>query len=483
MSLLKAFSQKDYGFGRPWNGLPFNDPILDASNPGPISLDPSVPGNASAVFNSVFSLRGGSYEKFIYNGHLSCIKAYRKCSPLSTVINRKAQAHINGNTRIMNSKNSLSISPAAKKLRTLLAKPNLLQSWKQFEAQQKIYMQVFGFCLVLPIIPAGFEKYGAIEATSMWNIPPYMINIEETNKLFNQTDIAGILKWVVLDYKGEKTTLQLETLGFFKDFTPSFDTLIFPSSRTELLEEPINIVIGGLESENEIISYAGSQGLLTPDSGSGSLVAIPLSQPQKEQLQADFKRQYGIRKGQFRYIISPAAMKWQAMGTDPKKLNLVEYVEQASKLICDGHGYPPHLLGLLDPTFNNQNAAEKGLYQNTIMPESASMYEEWNNFFKLNDTDDIMVKDFSHLPVLQEDREAMGRGLSYLNQALQIQWLNNQITANEWRIKSNMETNDDPMWNEYYYQWVARGIIFGGTGAASSPPTQPDPNNPQPPKA
>lgn len=480
MSILKSIGSaaaKDIGFGRPYNGNDFNWPIEDTTNPGPVVFDPSQP---NSVFNSMFSMSGNTTPRFCYKGHTSATKAYIKCPPLSTIINRKAQAHINGKIWIMGADGKESQNTSAKKLRKLLAKPNPLQSWKQFDAQMKIYMQIFGFSIVLPIIPAGWEKFGPVEATSLWNIPPYMVEAYESNKLFYQTDLAGMLRSIKLSYKGEVTDLPLDKIGIFKDFTPSFNTLIFPESRIALQEEPINIIMAGMESETEVISYAGSQGLITPDSGSGGMVSIPLSPEQKLQLQGDFKRQYGIRKGQFRYIISPAAIKWQAMGTDPKKLNLIEYVEEASKSLCDGYGFPPALMGLLDPTFNNQGVAWKSFYQDTIIPESESMDEEWNNFFDTGSLDISIQRDYSHLPVLQEDRESMGRALMYLNQASLIQWQNNQITANEWRILTNMDTISDPLWDQYYSDWLAAGKIFGQPAAAAPVPPNPDTAAPKP---
>lgn len=457
LSIVKGEGTKDIGFDRPYNGQNFNWPLENLSNPGPIELDPTQPG--SSVFNSLFTLSGNNQEKFTYKGHQSSLKAYTICPPLSAIINRKAQCHINGNTWVMGPDGKVSESLNAKKLKKLFKKPNPIQSWKQFEAQQKIYMQIHGFVIVLPIIPAGYEKYGTIEASSLWNIPPYMVDITESKKLFYQTDLQGMLKTVVLNYHGERTELPLEKIGIFKDFTPSPNTLLFPESRVALQEKPINIIIAGLESEHEVISYAGSQGLITPDSGNGQYVPMALTAPQKLELQNDFKRQYGIRKGQFRYIISPAAIKWQAMGTDAKNLNLVEYIEQASKMLCDQYGYPPHLLGLLDPTFNNQNAAEKGLYQNTIMPEACSMYEEWNQFFRTDTMDLEIIKDYSHLPVLQEDAEMMARAMLTRNQALLIEFMNNMITVNEWREANGRDTL--PNGNVTYSEWAAQGKSFG----------------------
>src|SRR5690348_11727070 len=152
---------------------------------------------------------------FQYGGINSSLLAYDFCPPVNAIINRKAQAFINGRTSLLNSKNKEAISPEAKRIRALLARPNALQSWKQFEAQGYIYQQIFGYNIVLPIKPAGFTDNS--EATSMWNIPPSMVDIEETNKLFFQTDTTGIIKQIVLTYKDTRTILNVADIFIMKD--------------------------------------------------------------------------------------------------------------------------------------------------------------------------------------------------------------------------------------------------------------------------
>jgi hypothetical protein len=420
--------------------------------------------------------------KFSFNGHESSLKAYTQCAPLTSIINRKAQAHINGRTYIMTvggkGKGKESTSEAANKLRKLLAKPNALQSWKQFRAQQKIYMQLFGFCIVLPIMPVGFENRGPIDATSIWNIPPYLVDIEETNALFYQSNMSGMVKSIKLRYRDSVTPLPLDKIYIFKDFTPSMETLIFPESRVRSNAQSINNIIGALESRGELISYAGSQGIISPDNGGGSFVSIPLKPDEKQQLQADFKTQYGIRKGQFRYIIAPAAIKWQSMSVKTKDLMLIEEVAESTKSICDAYGYPPHLLGIINPTFNNQSAAEKGLYQNTIIPESESMDEEWNNFFRLPESDlNIRFEtDFSHLPILQEDEKSKAEARKARNEALLIEFQNNMLTLNRWLELNGEDTIPDG--DKYYYQLVQEGWTFGSSGSTQSKPKdQQSPDN------
>ncbi len=434
-----------------------------------ISLSPGTyPGTVDvsstqrATLPFFFGNNGIDY-KFSYSGIDSAMKAYERCAPLTAIINRKAQMHINGKTWVLNSRNKEATSAEAKKIRDLFERPNPLQSWKQFEAQQKIYIQLFGFCIVLPIIPSGFAKYGAIEAKSMWNIPPYMVDIEETMNLFysNKT-LNGGIKRIVLNYKGTKTEINVDTAYLFKDFTVNFNSLIIPESRVRSLEMPINNIIGAYESKNVLINYRGALGILTPEPGNGQYVSLPLEPKEKEQLQDDFRR-YGLSRSQWKFIISPAAMKWQQMGVPTKDLMLKEEIEDSTKAICDAYVFPPHLLGLIDPTFNNQKEAAKGAYQDGIIPEAESMYEEWNNFFRTSEYNLKISKDFSHVPVLQEDKLKQNQARKMLDEAMLLEFKNNLITLNQWLIKLEEDPRTDEFGNMLYYELVAKGWQFGPT--------------------
>jgi hypothetical protein len=407
----------------------------------------------------------GVEHKFTWKDHCSSLKAYTDCPPVTAIINRKAQAYINGKTWVMNTQGKEANTDAAKKIKRLLAKPNPLQSWKQFEAQQEIYTQLFGFSILFPIIPAGFDEYGPIEATSMWNLPPYMLSVEETNKLFYQTDMTGIVKNIKLTYKGNDTTLDAKNLYIFKDITPSFSSMIFPESRIRALSLPINNIIGAFESRNVLINYRGALGVLSHEQGSGQYASIPIGDEEKQQLQNDFRR-YGMRDKQWKFIITSASLKWQQMGISTRELMLMEEVQESTKSICDAYGYPPHLLGLIDPTFNNQNAAEKGFYQNTIIPEAESAYEQWNNVFRTSELNLEIQKDFSHLPVLQDDMQSKSTARRVLDDALEKEFKNNLITQNRWLELIGEDTRVDG--NVYYSDLVAQGKIFGAVAPPQS---------------
>lgn len=384
---------------------------------------------------------GGSYFYFSYAGHASSLKAYEDCPPVNAIINRKAQAYINGKTWVLNSKGKEAQGEEAKKLRTLLMKPNPIQGWEEFEAQGYIYQQLFGFNLLFIVKPAGFKEN--IDATSMWNIPPSMIDIEETNKLFYQTDLKGIIKQIVLNYKGQRTVMKQEDLYLIKDFTPRFDSLVIPQSRICALELPINNIIGTYESRNVLINYRGALGILSQDPGNGQYGPIPMSQEEKELVQQDFRR-YGLKNHQWQFIITSASLKWQQMGISTRDLMLFEEIEDDIMRICDSYNYPFQLISSAKgTTFSNVNEGKKLLYQDAIIPESTSIYRQWNKIFNTEQYNLKIDKDYTHIAVLQEDKVQAATARRTLNEALKIEFEMGLITLDDWLVK----LGEDPLPN------------------------------------
>lgn len=419
------------------------------------TIDP-ITWNAEHNFiDNIFFGNDGIEYPFTYTGHQSSLDAYKKCPPLTAIINRKAQAHINGRTWVMNTKGKESETAQAKLIRGLFAKPNPLQSQKQFEAQQKIYMQLFGYCVVLFIKPVGFKDN--YDATSMWNIPPTMLDIKETNKLFYQTDLKGVVQSITLTYKSQRTAININDIYIFKDFTPSMDSLIIPESRVCSLRMPINNIIGAYESRNVLINKRGAMGVLSPDGGKdGAGIAVPMRKEDKDALEAEFAR-YGLRRWQQKFILSNAGVKWSQIGIPTRELMLIEEVQESSKEICAGYGYPPFLLGLSDTTYSNQETAAKSLYQNTIIPEADSVNEEWTNCFQGEKYNFTISKDFAHLPVLQEDAQKQATARSTLGQEIMKEFYGDFITYN--RVLELLNEDTRPGYDRYYSELLKDGLI------------------------
>lgn len=375
---------------------------------------------------------------------MSCVdyaKAYFSCPPLSAIINHKAQSYTNGKTWILNANGKAKGREAngteATAIRKLMAQPNKLQTWKQFEAQNYIYTQLFGYCIVLIMKPIGFENYSA---KALWNIPPHICQIQEVQEMFFDAKNNGI-ESIHVTYGGQSVPLPLDNVFVFKDIMPSFVSAFFPDSRVKTLGMPINNIIGAYESRNMLINSRGALGMMTNQTSDASSF-IPLKPGEKKEIEREFHQMYGLRKAQSHVIITSANLKWQSMVLPTKDLMLFEEIEDDANRICDAYTFPPELFAKMGKgtTFSNAQTATRNLYQDALIPESAIYYEQWNKLFDTDKYNIVIERDYTHLAALQPDKKAEAEARLRRNQGLQIEFRNNVITLNQWRIANG----DDP---------------------------------------
>lgn len=373
--------------------------------------------------------KNGTERYFSYAGLDSSVKAYEQCAPVTAIINKKAQAFINGKTWVLNKEGKEDTSKAAEKLRKLLKRPNPIQTWKQFEAQAYVYKELFGFNIIFSVKPSGFKSN--IDAQSIWNIPPSMVDITETNKLFYQSDLSSMISGIVLTYNGETTRLDINDVFFIKDITPSFGSMIFPDSKLKSLQLQINNIMGCYESRNVLINYRGALGILTNEKDQYG--SVPIDQKDKDQLQSDFNR-YGLKNNQWQFIITSASLRWQSMGYPTKELMLFEEIEDDIMRICDSLSYPYQLISSAKgTTFSNVKEAKSLLYYDSIIPDAENFYEQLTSFFGLEELGLRLDKDYSHIPALQDDEVQKATARKTRNEAYRLEWESDLITRNQWR--------------------------------------------------
>lgn len=415
-----------------------------------------------------FSIDGNGYNYFKYAGIGSAQLAYNTVPQLQAIINKKASAISNGKTWLLDGKDKVSNGQAARKMRALMERPNPLQTWRQFDAQAYIYEQVFGYSVMLAVKPFGFEEN--IDASKLWNIPPNMVSVKESGRLWYQTDQAGIIDTIEVLYRGERTALSLKDVLITKDFVPSMSSMIFPSSRIEALEYPINNILGAYQSRNTLIHYRGALGIFSQDGGTGAggLGALPMTATDKKDLQDDLRR-YGLKRNQIQFIITKAALKWQQVGVPVKDLMLFEEIESDTQTICDGYNFPWRLMA--DSKSNSLGGSDadtftRNLYENAIIPEAQNRNEQLNRFFKLSDYGIRLDKDFSHVSVLQGDKVKEAQARKILNEGLLIEFQNNILTLNQWLTKLEEDPRPDEAGNLYYTDLLKLGWTFGAKAPA-----------------
>ena len=290
-----------------------------------------------------------------------------------------------------------------------------------------------GYSVILPIKPVGFKN---IDSKSLWNIPPSMMEVVEKRTVaFSESNSPkDFIESITLVWQDTRVKLDLDSIYIIKDTSPSFDSLILPQSRIQSLRDQVNNIIGAYESRSTLIHKRGALGILSSDKVDGSSGSDSLTKTEKETIQSDFAK-YGLTKGQWSIIISDAAVKWQQMGYPTKDFMLFDEIEDDIMRICDSFNFPYPLMASAKTNNiggSNTDPNKAMLYQDAIIPEADSDYEQWNNFFGLSEFGIYLSKDYSHIPVLQKDKLNEANARKALNEAKKIEWEFNLITLNQW---------------------------------------------------
>jgi hypothetical protein len=230
---------------------------------------------------------------------------------------------------------------------------------------------------------------------------------------------------------------------------PSLHHFIIPESKIKSIELPISNIIGSYESRKNLISQRGPNGIVSSVHSESLGAPIPILEEEKQHLQQSFNRAYGMRNGQSSIILSNTALNFQKTGFNVEELGLHKEVTESAKAICDVMNYPPHLLGLIDPTFNNQETAAKSVYTSGIIPSAKNIAEQFGSYFlSANET---LFFDYSHLPEMQIDKVKEYDAALKLSNDLQIQFRNNIITENEFRLAKGWQPKEN---GERYYSEI-----------------------------
>lgn len=405
----------------------------------------------------------------LYTGVQSATYLVENCPPIAGILGKKTQAFLAGEITVTNrtgkGKGKEVNNNRSNYYRTLLKQPNYIQTQAQFLAQIYAFTQIEGFCLVYGKRAVGFPN----EYSSLYVLPNESVKIE-----FNSTPLYNgeqTIKSIKYNNNGRYENLPIEDVVIIKDnsvLTKRSTNYVLPSSRLLPVKSNINNIIIAIETQGSIMENRGALGVLANTSDAAGIV--PLKPEDKEALQKEWNS-YGTRKGQRNIIITNAALKWQNIAMPTKDLMLFEGIQSDVKMICDVMDYPYHLLPYATEgtTFNNVGESGKQLFQNIIIPETQSIFEQLN-YLLGTEEDNLQINyTYDHLPFLQKDLKAEAESMASVNNVYEILWQQGLTTRNEWLNALGMPISSNPDFDKKIYelpkdsQILASVIGVGGT--------------------
>lgn len=390
-------------------------------------------------------IRGGQAQWWGLKNRLQQKRAYEFCYPVASIVDRLAEYDLTGTLKILRSqgkgKENLATNEFAVRLNKLLVKPNPMQSWHQFRGQQVVYKKIFGFCPVLPIVPAGFEGQPWM-ATSIVNLPPWLFEaIPTRTNQTTATEIDEIIKEYRVTLLGKVITLRADQVLILEDSFMQDESTDFtlPLSRLVGLDMAVSNICAAMEADNVLLRKKGPLGFISHDAATkDALSYIPMSKPQKKELQNALSN-YGLSWDQYQYVISRTSSKWVPMSYNVKELGTKETIVDCEKAICHRYAFPYVIYEESERAYVGGDNAVATCYQTNVIPNGQKDFLKYDEYFKAKENACKFLYDFDDVAALQEDQKLAAESRFTLIQSLEKEYDRDLMTLNQFREKMGWE--------------------------------------------
>jgi len=299
----------------------------------------------------------------------------------------------------------------------LLENPNVFQSRNeylfQWFVQRSIYANVFVYNL------KGFQLQEV--PTALWNLSPSRMIINRTGKIWQQTELDQIISSYTFDLSEEGKQSETYTTEDIIQFSmPDCDDPLKGNSPLEALRMPISNIRLAYGYHNVILAKKGALGVWSSDS-KDSTGSVQLTTKEQTKVSESILRNQGIGDHQNSIAVSNKALKFTPATFPTKDLLLNEQIEANMKRIIDTLGGNENMFSSKNGSkYDNIQGGEKLAYQDTIIPVSKDLANGFSKRWGLLDKGEMLVLDYDHLPVLQEDEVRKSQVIERKSRAAQI---------------------------------------------------------------
>ena len=344
-----------------------------------------------------------SFRNILYNSDTpvlvnrhELLTPVQDCPHLQLAIGKKCELFANGEWKCVSVNDNEQEFPDDEGL-VLLNKPNPLQSREDFLWQYMFYKEVFSNNFIYKL--SGSKL---VQPKCLWHLPSEVMEIMLTGKMFNQTELSGIIKNFKLNYRGFENTYSVDDVIFHaSNFSFQEGKGL---SKIPGLNYPISNIMASLKTRNIISTKKGMIGILSNEA-KDAVGNIPMEDDERQRIEKQFADDRGLYGDRENIIISQSATRWNPTSFPIRDLMLHEGDEMDFQTICDTIDIDRRVFsGTKDATFENKAQAIKGTYQNSIQPCADSLAGIVTTALGADQRGRKYVLDYSWLPVMQEDK-------------------------------------------------------------------------------
>lgn len=382
------------GFQTAWNGL--IDFVFQ-------------PNEIQKLNGSFFYVIGGGTEQELDFRLL--YKIYLKVPHLRAVIDKRSSMFANGRLYVKKRGSDDNTPLENHPLQKILDKPNGFQSQKEWMFMIQAYKCISGDAFIYKNIFIG-DKLRNLQALTPLDYESMHITTKRNVLPFEALTPADYIDNIRFTFKEGTRTFKssgpigyndLETLIHFHDTGIKFTEAY---SRIQTLKDPILICYEALQSRKTMIKRKGGIGALTGAQNkmvNGNDVNVPMTKKEKELIQNQLEG-FGLGENKNPIIVTDTPLKWQPFVFSSRELMLLEETADAFHEICDGYDIRREIFEG-QSNYSNKEHAERGTYQDCIIPEWNDFVMKLNTDLKTADEGIEICVDYSHISILQENEK------------------------------------------------------------------------------
>lgn len=338
----------------------------------------------------------------------------------------------------------------------LLTQPNPFQNFYELLYEAIVYQTVLGKEFFYSRTPSTLPRVNYQNIIASYNLPADRITIEtpERIKLFTATKLEDVIINYILDKDTtDEMAFPVSNVLYRKDINMDWSAKKI-EGRAKLLSaaKAIANLIAVYEARNVVYVKRGAMGAWVSRKGDNSGF-IALSAGEKKALRKEADENLGIvgrNKDTFMILSEPVDFIKSSMSI----AELMPFEEtKADAAVIYGVLEVPYELAPKPEgeTYENQKTAEKGLYQNKIIPLTNNWTQSLTNFWGINEGGIYLHADFSHIELLQEDKSDQANRDSKNGNTWLQQFTNGLITLNDWIAKIGGKASTNPLYTKLLY--------------------------------
>jgi len=385
---------------------------------------------------------------FNFSDNSKITKALRECPPIVYIPSKISDAICKGMLKVVDSR-TYEDAKGYEDYLQLLKRPNYSQTQDQFITQIVMTAMNYGYCVILKVIPLGFN-----EIANLWALPFEKLQITwKTNSLYNalfSNDVVDLIDSIYFDGK----LLNKEDIFIIPDKNYYNTSMVIPESRLRSYEDTIFNLTINLKARGKMMN--SPMGLISLG-GDDNIHSIGIKKDEQLRLQNEFTDGYGFKEGQSKVWVANTAVDYKQMGYPIGDMLFKELSEDDINSLSEIYRYPSRLLGQTGNTnVSELKEANAQLYNECVMPYADHIMQVLSE--NLIGEDNILYwYDYSEIGALQADNkeESETRARDVVSLSLGLQ--NGLYTYGEVCAILNKEPNEQ--WKDKYFHELPPELI------------------------